>query len=134
MVPRNPIRTAPPTAGQTDVNAGYYTQDEVKAFVIYAADRGVRVVPEFEMPAHASGYWNVVAEGVQFCPTCAYGACTPSQLLGSDSTFNVLHQVLGEMSQLFPDQVFHIGTCPMLCCTMHAGPTVPRAHVLPWLR
>jgi hypothetical protein len=99
-------------------NAGFYTQDDIKALIAYAADRGVRVVPEFEMPGHALGFLPIAKSGgLEFCSTCAYGktgdgthnTCKPSQLWGTNSTARVLKSILGEMAALFSDEVFHIG-------------------------
>jgi hexosaminidase len=99
------------TASLVGANAGHYTQDEIRALLIYAKDRGVRIVPEFEMPGHALGFKPIATPGgLEFCATCAYpDGCMPSQLKATPGTFRVLHEVLGEMATLFEDQVFHIG-------------------------
>eukprot|EP00040_Diaphanoeca_grandis_P022439 m.120539 g.120539 ORF g.120539 m.120539 type:complete len:571 (-) comp28809_c0_seq2:2399-4111(-) len=99
------------TASLTGINEGFYTQEDVKTLIAYAGDRGVRVVPEFEMPAHARCFLPIQsAGGLEFCNTSAYpGGHGVSQLRGSDGTFKVLHDVLGEMAGLFTDDVFHIG-------------------------
>ena len=103
---------------QTGPNAGFYTHQDVEALVAYAGDRGVRIVPEFEIPGHALGFLPIASVGgLEFCDTCAYGptgdgrglTCRPSQLWGTEGTATVLKAVLGEMSTLFPDEVFHIG-------------------------
>ena len=99
-------------------DAGFYSQAEIKALIAYGGDRGVRIVPEFEMPGHALGYLPVASEGgLEFCSKCAYGptgngthnTCRPSQLRGSAGTARVLKAVLGEMAELFTDEVLHIG-------------------------
>ena len=99
------------TASLVGANAGHYTQDEIRALVVYAKDRGVRVVPEFELPGHALGFKPIATPGgLEFCATCAYpGGCMPSQLKATPGTFRVLHEILGEMATLFEDHVFHIG-------------------------
>lgn len=102
--------------GQPD--AGYYSQKDIKELIAYGADRGVRIVPEFEMPGHALGLLPIASPGgLEFCSTCAYGptgdgsslTCKPSQLWGSPGTAKVLKEILGEMAALFTDEVFHIG-------------------------
>ena len=106
------------SSGAANPLSGYYTQKDIKALIAFAADRGVRVVPEFEMPGHALGFLPIAsAGGLEFCATCAYGptgdgsknTCKPSQLWGTNGTVRVLKAVLGEMVELFTDEVFHIG-------------------------
>ena len=91
---------------------GYYTQDEIREVVAYAAERHVTIVPEIEMPGHASAAiaaypelgcsgepvevaqtWGVFED--IFCPT--------------EETFAFLDDVLTEVVALFPGQVIHIG-------------------------
>eukprot|EP01052_Picozoa_sp_SAG31_P011644 SAG31_NODE_663_length_13021_cov_9.408296_6_plen_482_part_00 len=99
------------TASLIGLNAGHYTQDEIRGLLVYAKDRGVRVVPEFEMPGHALGLKPISTPGgLEFCKACAYpDGCMPSQLKATAGTFRVLHDLLGEMATLFIDDVFHIG-------------------------
>jgi hypothetical protein len=79
------------TASLTGINAGFYSQNEIKALLAYAKDRGVRVVPEFEMPGHALGFKPISAPGgLEFCAVCAYpDGCEPSQLKSTPGTFKV---------------------------------------------
>ena len=94
-------------------DGSYYTQAEVKAVVAYARDRGVRIVPEFDIPGHSTswlaaypllasgpGPWNIVHEYAD--PS---GVIDPTK----DSTYRFLDGFLGEMVKLFPDEYFHIG-------------------------
>eukprot|EP00937_MAST-01D_sp_MAST-1D-sp2_P003273 g3273.t1 len=94
------------TASLTGIHAGFYTQADIKALIAYAKDRGIRVVPEFDIPGHSRGFIPVESQGAQFCTDDA----TRSQLDGTDSTYKVLHAVLGEMAALFEDEVFNIGS------------------------
>eukprot|EP01043_Picozoa_sp_COSAG02_P060837 COSAG02_NODE_8040_length_2738_cov_1.502842_3_plen_332_part_01 len=89
--------------GPSSANAGFYSQAEIKQLIAYAADRGVRLVPEIEMPGHALGFLPIASVGgLEFCNTCAYGktgngsgtTCVPSQLWGSVGTAGVLSEVL----------------------------------------
>jgi len=75
----------------------------VKALVSYAADRGVRVIPEFDLPGHAGrSLLPLASAGVDFC-----GGIGPhtNQVKNTESSRAVLGKLLGEMSSLFPDEV-----------------------------
>lgn len=77
----------------------YYTQKEVKEIIAYARDRGIRVVPEFDMPCHA-GSW------IRAYPFLGSGsALDPTR----ESTYRFLRGFIHEMSALFPDAYFHAG-------------------------
>merc|ERR1712107_45947 len=75
--------------------------------IAYAGARGIRVVPEFDVPGHSRGFIPLESAGVKFCT----GTETRSQLYGdpANSTLNVLKQLFEEMSSLFEDEVFNIG-------------------------
>lgn len=95
------------TDSLTGIHAGSYTQEDVASLVAYAHARGIRVVPEFDIPGHSRGFIPVESAGAQFCSADD----TRSQLYGDpqNRTYNLLHGVLKEMAGLFPDPVFHIG-------------------------
>ena len=94
-------------------NKLYYTQAEVRAIVAYARDRGIRVVPEFDMPGHSIswfvGYPSLAsAPGPYTLPTdfnFTAGAFDPTR----ESTYRFITRFVGEMAQLFPDHYWHIG-------------------------
>lgn len=91
----------------------YYTQAEVRQVIAYARDRGIRVVPEFDMPGHATSWFAAY-------PSLASGK-GPYQIVREpgvltalmdptrESTYRFLNNFIGEMAKLFPDQYFHIG-------------------------
>ena len=83
----------------------YYSQDEVREVIAYARDRGIRVVPEFDMPCHTTSWF------VGY-PALASGK-DPSQSSAIDPTSRVTYDFLstfiGEMAALFPDSYFHAG-------------------------
>ena len=87
---------------------GYYSQEDIKRLVSFAYQRGVRVVPEFELTAHAAALCDAWKdEGV---PKCCSGIYTP--MLPNDTSGNttrLVGQLLKEMAALFPDPVVHIG-------------------------
>jgi len=73
----------------------------------YAGDRGIRVVPEFDIPGHSRGFIPIEGDGIKFCTN----EDSRSQLYGDpdNSTYNVLTQLFKEMASLFDDDVFNIG-------------------------
>jgi hexosaminidase len=89
----------------------YYTQDEIREFVAYAHDRGIRVVPEFEMPGHSRslfvGYPELAsgAGPYKIEPGGADAVMDPTR----EETYRFIDRLIGEMAKLFPDDFFHIG-------------------------
>lgn len=89
----------------------YYTQDEIREFVAYAHDRGIRVVPEFEMPGHSrslfAGYPELASGPgpYQIEPGGADAAMDPTR----EETYKFIDKFVGEMAKLFPDNYFHMG-------------------------
>ncbi|HTX35607.1 MAG TPA: family 20 glycosylhydrolase [Bryobacteraceae bacterium] len=92
-------------------NGEYYTQDQVREIVAYARDRGIRVVPEFDVPGH-SGSWFLGYPELSASPGpfTLGGRGSPSVMDPSkESTYTFLDGFIGEMAQLFPDPYYHIG-------------------------
>jgi hexosaminidase len=91
----------------------YYTQDQVREVVRYAADRGIRVVPEFDMPAHTLawlvGYPSLSAGKGPFNLARTWGVFDPVLDPTSERVYAFLGRFIGEMATLFPDAYFHIG-------------------------
>jgi hexosaminidase len=89
----------------------YYTQDEVREFVAYAHDRGIRVVPEFDVPGHSRS-WFVGYPELASGPgpyTLEAGSIDPIMDPTQESTYKFLDKFIDEMAKLFPDAYFHIG-------------------------
>jgi hexosaminidase len=91
----------------------YYTQKQVGEVIEYARDRGIRVVPEFDMPAHTSS-WLVGYPGLASAPGPHvigrhWGVYDPVMDPAKESTYQFLDAFIGEMAALFPDEYFHIG-------------------------
>lgn len=91
----------------------YYTQAEIHHVVEYARDRGIRVVPEFDMPGHTASWFPGYAE-----LTIGKGPFEILRKFGiSDDvidptrewTYTFLDSLIGEMALLFPDKYFHVG-------------------------
>jgi len=89
----------------------YYTQTEVRDFVAYAHDRGIRVLPEFDIPGHSRS-WFLGYPGLASGPgpyTLEGGGADPAMDPTLDSTYKLLEKFIAEMAKLFPDAYFHIG-------------------------
>jgi hexosaminidase len=91
----------------------YYTQDEVRDLIGYAGDRGIRVVPEFDMPGHSTawfvGYPELAGGAGPYAIERQWGIFDPSIDPTQERTYKFLDELIGEMATLFPDQFFHIG-------------------------
>lgn len=89
----------------------YYTQDEIREFLAYAHDRGIRVLPEFDVPGHSRS-WFVGYPGLASGPgpyTLWGGGIDPIMDPTRESTYKFLDKFIAEMARLFPDAYFHIG-------------------------
>lgn len=97
---------------------GFYTQEQVKEIVKYAAERYVTVIPEIEMPGHALGALHCFPE-LSCDSTKTYEVATKWGVFKdvycpSEKTFKFLEDVLTEVFELFPSEYIHIGgdECP----------------------
>jgi hexosaminidase len=91
----------------------YYTQEQVREVVAYARDRGIRVVPEFDVPGHTTS-WLAAYPQLASAPgpyriERNWGVFDPTMDPTRESTYQFLDAFLGEMAALFPDPFFHIG-------------------------
>lgn len=91
----------------------YYTQDQIRHTIEYARDRGIRVVPEFDIPAHATawfaGYPQLASGKGPYAIEREWGVLNAAMDPTRESTYQFLNLFLGEMTGLFPDLYFHIG-------------------------
>jgi hexosaminidase len=91
----------------------YYTQDEARDLISYARDRGIRVVPEFDMPGHSTawfvGYPELASGPGPYQIERKWGVFDPAMDPTLERTYKFLDSFIGEMARLFPDQYFHIG-------------------------
>ncbi|MGA2347759.1 MAG: beta-N-acetylhexosaminidase [Candidatus Sulfotelmatobacter sp.] len=89
----------------------FYTQDEIREFIAYAHERGVRVMPEFDIPGHSRswflGYPELSSGAGPY--TLEGGGIDPIIDPTQESTYKFLEKFIAEMAKLFPDQYFHIG-------------------------
>jgi hexosaminidase len=91
----------------------FYTQQQVAEVIGYARDRGIRVVPEFDMPCHTSAWLTAYPElGSAPGPyriVTKWGVFDGAMDPTRETTYQFLDKFLGEMTALFPDAYFHIG-------------------------
>lgn len=101
----DPLRRKYAEEGQEGACGGYYTQDELRGLVKYAAERGITIIPEIEMPAHSEEALTAYPEyscthepykQADFCP-------------GNAGTYDFLENVLKEVMDVFPSVYIHVG-------------------------
>ena len=97
---------------------GYYTQDEIRDVVNYAAERFITVIPEIEFPGHAVGalasYPWLGCTGEQYEVRQTWDIDDRVFCIGKETTFEFIEGVLEEVLELFPSEYIHIGgdECP----------------------
>ena len=91
----------------------FYTQSEVRDLIAYAHARGIRVVPEFDMPGHSTawfvGHPELASGPGPYEIERKWGVFDPAIDPTREETYKFLDAFIGEMAGLFPDQFFHIG-------------------------
>jgi hexosaminidase len=113
----------------------YFTQAQMRELIVYAADRGIRVVPEFDMPGHSSswfiGYPQISSGSGPYSIVRTWGIFDPAMDPTREETYKFLDKFIGEMAALFPDAYFHIGGDEVNGKQWNANPqiqTYMRAH------
>jgi hexosaminidase len=104
----------PQKPGEAATYGGFYTQDDIREIVAYAAARFVTIVPEIEMPGHAKAALTAYPEfsctgGPFTVPPGGYWPITDVLCPGRDGTFEFLANVLAEVADLFPGPFIHVG-------------------------
>ncbi len=102
-----------PKLHQLGSDGNYYTQEQVKEIIAYARERGIRVVPEFDMPGHSTS-WLVGHPELGSAPgpytiERRPGIFEPALDPTREEVYKFLDTFLGEMAALFPDEYLHIG-------------------------
>ena len=91
----------------------FYTQAEVREVVAYAAARGIRVVPEFDMPSHTTSwivaYPRLASVDSVYAPYTSWRTTNVAIDPTRETTYTFLDSLLTEMTTLFPDPYFHAG-------------------------
>ena len=104
--------------GDGSTYGGFYTQEEIKDIVAYAAKRYITVIPEIDLPGHMmaaiSAYPYLSCKGEQWTPRMVWGVEDIVMCPGKEDMFNFLEDVVREVVPLFPGKYFHIGgdECP----------------------
>lgn len=105
---------SPPEKGEKATVGGFYTQEEIKEVVRYAASRYVTIIPEIEMPGHTSevfaAYPNLSCKGdTLMVQPGTYWPNVDIFCAGNDDVFIFINDVLTEVAELFPGPYIHIG-------------------------
>jgi hexosaminidase len=89
----------------------YYTQAEIRDFIAYAHDRGIRVIPEFDTPGHSRSWFLGYPELASSPGPFTLEADGPGSVTDPtrEETYKFLDKFVDEMAKLFPDAYFHIG-------------------------
>ena len=102
-----------PKLHQLGSDGNYYTQEQVKDLIAYARDRGIRVVPEFDIPGHSTswlvGYPELGSAPGPYTIERRPGIFEPALDPTREEVYKFLDGFLGEMAALFPDAYLHIG-------------------------
>ena len=107
-------KATPPREGERATYGGFYTREELAEIVEYAAERGIEVIPEVEMPGHTSAvlaaYPDVACDNYPY--EVAIGPYWPPKAIlcaGNDSSLAMMYAVLDEVCDIFPSKYIHIG-------------------------
>ena len=102
-----------PRLQQLGSDGSFYTQADIRRVVAYARGRGIRVVPEFDMPGHTNswlvGYPELASAPGPYSIGRTWGVYDGAMDPTREETYDFLDAFLAEMTQLFPDPYFHIG-------------------------
>ncbi|HKS09048.1 MAG TPA: family 20 glycosylhydrolase [Pyrinomonadaceae bacterium] len=102
-----------PKLHQLGSDGNYYTQEQIKDIIAYARDRGIRVVPEFDIPGHSTswlvGYPELGSAPGPYTIERRPGIFEPALDPTREDVYKFLEGFLGEMAALFPDAYLHIG-------------------------
>lgn len=102
-----------PKLHQLGSDGNYYTQEQIKEIIAYARDRGIRVVPEFDIPGHSTswlvGYPELGSAPGPYTIERRPGIFEPALDPTREEVYKFLETFFAEMAALFPDEYMHIG-------------------------
>ena len=111
-------------------DGNFYTQSEIREFIDYAHDRGIRVIPEFDVPGHCTamfiGYPELASAPGPYQIERHWGVMDPAIDITQEGSYKFLDTLFGEMAALFPDQYFHIGGDEVNGKQWDANPTIQK--------
>lgn len=106
----------------------YYSQEDIAEVVSYASDRGIRVVPEFDMPGHTTawfvGHPELASAPGPYVLDSVFGILDPVMDPTRDEVYEFLDGFIGEMAELFPDEYLHIGGDEVKPAQWEASPAI----------
>jgi hexosaminidase len=118
-------------------NGLYYTQEEIRGLIAYSRERGIRVVPEFDIPGHSTawfvGHPEFASAPGPFTIERRWGVFDPAFDPTNEKVYKFLDEFIGEMAKLFPDHFFHLGGDEVNGKAWDANPKIQefiRAHDL----
>jgi hexosaminidase len=102
-----------PRLHEVGAEGNYFTQQEMKKIIAYADQRGIRIVPEFDVPGHCTAMLRAYPELASIPKDYEleryFGIFDPSLDVTKPFTYEFLDNLFGEMAALFPDEYLHIG-------------------------
>lgn len=102
-----------PRLHEVGAEGNFFTQEEIKKIIAYAGQRGIRVLPEFDVPGHCTAmlkaYPELASIKRDYSLQRYFGVFDPSLDVTQPYTYEFLDKLFGEMAALFPDEYFHIG-------------------------
>ena len=103
-----------PKLHEVGSNGHYYTQEEIKEIIDFAAERGIRIVPEFDIPGHSKS-WQIAYPQLSSVDYDQKFGRTSGEMFfppldpSKEEVYQFIDNFIGEMAALFPDPYFHIG-------------------------
>ncbi len=93
-------------------NGGFYSHDEIKDIVKYAADRNINIIPEIDLPGHSKAvavtYPEIVCD-IDSKHLSVQGESNNVWCVGREENYVMLENIIAEMTTLFPSKIYHIG-------------------------
>ncbi len=110
---RGPDEILPPSYGSGNKRyGGFYTQDEIKEVVKYAAERNITIIPEIDLPGHSKAvietYPQVGCKNLNKTMS-VNGEVNNVWCIGNEKTYKMIEDMVAELVELFPSKMIHLG-------------------------
>ena len=105
-------RLKPAYGSGNERNGGFYTQEEIKSIVKYAADRNINIIPEIDLPGHSKAFAVCYPEIICDIHHDYYSVqheINNVWCIGREENYAILEDIIKEMAELFPSKIFHVG-------------------------